>query len=72
MVAARLALAACTRLLMPPIRPLAILLSSERGMPSQWRLTVGATSITGSSRLGMAQECHFLGNPAAASAEGWS
>jgi hypothetical protein len=60
-------LAACTRLLIPSIRPLAILLSNQRRMPFQWRLTVCAASMIGSNRRWLAQKYHFLRSLAAAS-----
>jgi hypothetical protein len=46
-----LASAACTKLLMPSINPLAILLSIQRRMPFQWRVTLRAASMIGSSLL---------------------
>ena len=55
---------------MPSISPLAILLSNQRRMPSQWRLTVCAASMTGSSRLWVAQKYHFFRKPAPASTDG--
>jgi hypothetical protein len=57
-------------LLMPSISPLAILLSNQRRMPSQWRLMVCAASMTGSSLLCVAQKYHFLRKPAPASTVG--
>jgi hypothetical protein len=46
-----LAFAAWTRLLMASMKPLAIVVSNQRRMPSQWRLTVFAASMIGGSRL---------------------
>ena len=55
---------------MPSISPLAILLSNQRRMPSQWRLTVRAASMIGGSRLWVAQKYQRLqeGGPAC---RGW-
>src|ERR1700733_10230780 len=47
---------------MPSIRPLAILLSNQRKMPSQCRLMVRAASITGLRRLWVAQKYHRFRN----------
>jgi len=55
---------------MPSIKPLAILLWNHRSMPSQWRLTVLAASMIGSSRLWVAQKYHLLRWSAAASRDG--
>ena len=57
-----LALAAWTRLLMPSINPLAILLSNQRRMPWQWRLTVPDLDyrfelVVDSSEIPRLQEC---------------
>ena len=52
---------------MPSIRPLAILLSNHRRMPSQWRLTVCAASMIGGRRLWVAQKYQRLKNEAACS-----
>jgi hypothetical protein len=67
-----LALAAWTRLLMPSRMPLAILLSNHRRIPSQWRLTVRAASMTGLRRQWVAQKYHFVRKASAASRDGWA
>ena len=53
-------MAAWTRLLIPSMRPLAILLWNQRRMPFQWRLTVRAASMIGGSRLWVAQRFPLL------------
>src|ERR1700733_6928346 len=45
---------------MPSISPLAILLWNQRKIPSQWRLTMCAASIIGSSRLWVTQKIPLL------------
>ncbi len=55
-----LALAVWTRELMPSTRPLLMRERNQRSMPLQCFLMVLAASMTGLSRLCVAQKYHFL------------